>query len=315
MFLLVLILAGARILSAADDPMRELLQLMRNGENLAALQRVSDVIASADFRHRSAQERTLLLSARGRLLYQAGNAQQAEQSFWKMLEVCEEERLGLPCTLAAINSLLALYLECGQGDKAERLLKGASRRDLSSLPPDHPELLRLTANQCALAIDQKHLPEAEAACRRALDGWDSRQDRGSMDVAGVRNNLGLILLRRHKNAEAAAMLNTAVELMEQQPVGRARLAIPLANLASAHDELGDHVRADTLFRESLRRAEAELGVTHPTTAEVMLRFSDYLARHKQRPEAKRLREQAQRILETQTAEYGFRHTLDARSLR
>ncbi len=141
MFLTVLALTSASLISASDNPARRLeeaerrqtqpatqpaqaaplvrlQQLMQDGQTQQAWDVLTETQRSADYASWPVADKARLKSAQGRLLYARGSLQQSEMAFWNLAELCEKGQLGVSCSLAAANSLLAIYLENGHVDRA-----------------------------------------------------------------------------------------------------------------------------------------------------------------------------------------------------
>ncbi len=148
-------------------------------------------------------------------------------------------------------ALGSLHLQRGQVRQAEPLLRRAHSIRLRALGERHPDTLEATLRLATNARLAGDLLLAETLLRAALmPGPAETAGAASQLTAGLRSELGTVLLRQGRFADAEAVFQTAL----QAPDGAAETVVR-GNLLNAYGamllERHDYSRAESLLREAL----------------------------------------------------------------
>ncbi len=309
---LFLVLSLALVLPAQQDP----LQYAKSLPRPAAFQFLETCTKEPGFAQHPPLIRAAIYLSLGILGQELGQYRDAEHSFRRGVMICGSELLGIQCSLANWNGLLALYIENRQLGQAGQLIKQVSQRDLSSVPPTSRELFIWWGNLGGYEFARARPAEAASWYNRALAGWTSIGERDSMDSLFLRSNIGVAHFEQKQYLESVAVLEEVYNQIRHRSLEE-RAAIPsvLSNLALAKSALGETTKASELLREAVALVEQGLGADHPMTAHILLQRSQFLDQHRQKSEARQLRKRAEAILKGFVREEGLHHTVDIGALK
>lgn len=167
----------------------------------------------------------------------------------------------------------ALFNQSGKDDECERILRerlGVARRLYG---PDNGKALH-SLYTLGLVV-QRHDARQAAAIYRELAGL-LREKRDPRLPSALRN-LGFTLYALGELPGAQAAFQEAVEIHRAQPVvDVANMRLDLTNLATITMQLGDHARAEPLFRELLELSRQVDPPDPPAIARVLAPLSECL---------------------------------------
>ncbi len=210
-----------------------------------------------------------MLEVLGSIRLRSGDAEGAVADLREVVEFRETEASGRR-SLDRAGTMVELGVAVlAQGDDVQaRAILGDARAVLrdASLPPDHPQLLRVRAN---LGVAQRRGGDPDSArvtLRSALDGLDAAGLANTSDAIMVRLELGALLMAEDEAVLAAQVLADGVRCAEAagDVVAQGRLQHQLARVHDAH---GDTERADRAI-VAAQRALAGLPADVPWRVEL-----------------------------------------------
>jgi tetratricopeptide (TPR) repeat protein len=217
----------------------------------------------------------------------AGRLREAEQIFASALERLRAGPNAAPINLGyVLEDLGCARRDLGKLDEAESLLREALSHYRSSQPSWLPYLASGHDSLGTLYLARGDLARAEAEHREALRLRDLYS---TSDMNRVRSSymLGLVLVRRGRTAEAAPMLQEALDR-------RTRLYGPLASdvaavqdaLAELHLADGELDRAEDALRHALAALDASLPPQNPARATALEHLAELRRRQGRGPDAR-----------------------------
>jgi serine/threonine protein kinase/tetratricopeptide (TPR) repeat protein len=163
-----------------------------------------------------------------------------------------------------------IYMELGQYEKAEKVLRRAVEINRTS----HPEgdgALSFYLNDLSVYLSLEHkLPEAEATLREALQMQSRLFGSNDPHVGQGLVNLATLQCHQGKLAEAESTYHRALELMKK-PWGSENPYVPLclANLGRLLLEEGQLTQAENTMREALALSRKVHGEQHTLVADAL----------------------------------------------
>jgi hypothetical protein len=127
------------------------------------------------------------------------------------------------------------------------------------LPASLAEIVGEVNDVCAQAqtlYQKAEYEKAETALRSALKTTDHAKDASAMETAKLLNDIGLVLFKRGKRAEAASLLRRAMDVAQPLKDDRIDAAI-LANTALLKKREKDYAGALELAQQALKRATSK----------------------------------------------------------
>ncbi|CAK8985874.1 Nephrocystin-3 [Durusdinium trenchii] len=126
--------------------------------------------------------------------------------------------------------------------------------------------LQALSRLASVLEDRGDLAEAEALCRRVLEGDEAQWGAEHQQTLTALSNLASVLKQQGKYEEAEALYRKALEGREAR-LGARHLdtLLSLSNLASLLWRQGKFEEAEALNRKALEGKEAQLGDRHPDT--------------------------------------------------
>ena len=125
--------------------------------------------------------------------------------------------------------------------------------------------------------------------------WDKTVRQSPLSFR-AHNNLGSLLARKGRYAEAESLIKRALAIKEKAlGPDHPYLARRLNNLAELYRAQGQYAKAEPLFRRSLALWEKSLGSNHPIDATGLENLAEIYIAHGKPNEAKRLLERAEQI--------------------
>ncbi len=229
---------------------------------------------------------------------------QAEPLFARAMALTESlpvwEQSGLAPLL---DSYAQLDVDRLRYDAAEqKFLRAARIARLGS--PDH--VSGILANYALLLIRAGRLPEAEEIEKRSIDAARTRFGEGSSKLAVPLLNLGEVLRRQGRLAEAEAAIREALSLAGAagNALPRPWVAAALNNLAQLRVAQKRWKEAERLFEQALEAWDRSVGRDHPSYAKGLTNLGALAYYRKKYTRAEALYRQA---LEIDSARYGAEH--------
>jgi tetratricopeptide (TPR) repeat protein len=150
-------------------------------------------------------------------------------------------------------------------------------RRIKMLGPNHPQVA-LSSMRLAFFLDRKGAwTEAEALDREALRAYRAIYDESNQQVLMATSNLGLVLQKTGRLAEAAGFLRKSVETAERAQNPTPDLGMWSANLAGLLAEQLDFDEAGRLFQRALDICRARLGHGSVREARILAQRGTMLA--------------------------------------
>ena len=254
-----------------------------------------------------------LLNTLGETYRQLGDYPQALARLQRARELLEQHPQ-LPPVLQAtsLRNLGRVLIERGENDAAEVALLHA-RQLLETSSSDQLGLAATLTELGYLQHKRRQSERAEPFYQAALEMYrrlpgDQRRAR-----ADVMERLAVAYSDQAKYAQAAALLQTTLELQQQLlPPGHPDIASNMANLAEQWRSLGRLDEAAMQYRKALTLFQQVRGAEHPETATVMNNLARVLRAKGQLSEAEKLLQMA---LATRRKQLGDSHELVAMSLQ
>jgi CHAT domain-containing protein/Tfp pilus assembly protein PilF len=234
-----------------------------------------------------------------------GTYSKAEPLYERALAI-KEKTLGPddPGTARSLNNLAELYRDTGAYDKAESLFGRSLEIKEKALGPEHPEVATTLENLAGVYKATGDYANAEPLYRRALSIREETVGPENTETATALNNLGLLYLNSGDYAKAKPLLEHALAIREKADgPEHPSTAIALNNLADLYLDTGASAKATSLLLRSLAIDEKMLGPDHPATADALDNLGAVYEAIGADEKAQPLFEQAQSILERNTARF------------
>ena len=192
------------------------------------------------------------------------------------------------------RNLGALYLDRGDADDAEAVLRQALALALELHGPLHPTTLAVRRQLGVACLQQGRLAEAEAELRAQHAATGSALGPRHLETAQSLAALGRLALERGDATAAVAQLQQAVSIW-REPDGQRLLDAGLADLAMAQLALGDAAKAHATLEEARQRRSTRLGSSHPGVGELDRLLGELLLDRGQPEAARRWLERAAQL--------------------
>lgn len=162
----------------------------------------------------------------------AGNLVEAEKLYLAAVEQAKQS--DDPQLAIALNNLAVNYIRRGQSTKAIECMKQALAVDENTVGPAHPRVA-VDLNALAMTYRVSHQAEAEKCFIRALEILESLPEPEASRRFGIINNLNQFYLRQHRYRDSEALLQSAIQAVENSPQVRGMLLTNLKyQLASTY---------------------------------------------------------------------------------
>ncbi len=181
----------------------------------------------------------------------------------------ERELAGQPAVQATLMQAIGrVYQNLGLLEPAEALLDRALELRRAEHGSKHPAVAASLSNLGVVYLEKGDYEGARELLEQALAVRRATLGAGHPEVAESLFNLGLLEKESGHFDEAQLLYRQAIEIFRRESL-RGELAGALNKLAILLSELGDYERAGALFEEVVEIRRAELGTTHPLTAEAL----------------------------------------------
>ena len=150
-----------------------------------------------------------------------------------------------------------------------------SRRTGTAVEPDDRDLAASLSNLGLSMLSQNRLREAREIFGESLALQERLDGKGHPNCVGTLINLALVSRASGDMLAARSLLERAIAIERPSPAGKGeRLAAAMHNLAATYYELGQHGKAEKLFREVLEmpgqsRSERAATLTYVARYELM----------------------------------------------
>ena len=216
---------------------------------------------------------------------------EADATFRSALQLARE--LEEPTLVAkALSRYASLKNLTGHSDQAEGMLREAVELTEAAYGPIHPEVGKV---HNSLAHSQRHhsLEATEASYRKALEIHRALHKDGHPNTVETLHNLGYVLFRRGKIAEAEQVMSEALDMASEVLDDQHSLyGVGLKNLALLREKQKRPQEAEALLRRALDILRRELGADHTETCTSLNNLARLLARQGRLHEARPLYEEA-----------------------
>jgi tetratricopeptide (TPR) repeat protein len=200
-----------------------------------------------------------------------------------------------PVLADSLVRLASLLLDQGMAERAEPLLRKAV-----AILEKTGDIKGMRGSGALtkfgfLRYRQRNYPAAAQYFRQALDNLKKTFGPDHVSVAGAEINLATACLHLEKFEEAGELLRQSYEI-EKTAYGESRmLARWLCVQAQLQSKLGHRNEAEARFRQAIAMFEKTAGPDHPSTAEALMVYADFL-RPDRKQEAASLQRRAAAIL-------------------
>ncbi|MEM7582487.1 MAG: serine/threonine-protein kinase [Acidobacteriota bacterium] len=202
-----------------------------------------------------------------------------------------------------LNTLADVYMERGNLDRAETMLREATTLLDAALPPGDPERASVLGSLGVFYVHRRDWPEAETAFARAVAALDPESE--PEDWALKRHNLGVAVFRQGRLDEAEEHYLAALELRQRVlPPDHPHLARSYNALGGLMLSRGQHADAEGYFEAAVEHGERTLSPEHPDLAKALVNVGRALHLQGRSPEA---REHVERALRIEEAALGSEH--------
>ena len=216
---------------------------------------------------------------------------------------------------ALINNIAAVYLELGQPDKAEPLIREVLAIDRELLDPGDARLAKASSLLADVLIRRGRYAEAEQLLAQVIPTFEKRPD-SRRDLGISLNNLAVVRRFQKRSAESCALIEKSVSVIEAETgPNHPALARILNNLGSTYADLGLREKADAAFRRSLDIAAAGFGEGHPQYGIMLHNYADFLRETGHKSEARKLEAHSREVLREGARRNGAGMTVDVSAFR
>lgn len=202
--------------------------------------------------------------------------------------------------LVTADSLVGLYAECGDLHRAEYAQHVLVRPRMEALQQGDPEYARILGNLGSIELLRHRYRKAALFYEEALKARAPQSSEGSVDAAGIFNNLALALIQSGRSQEAIEYSRRAITALESgaAPRNSSPLVMSLLNAAEILCRVHRPSEALPLMERALELARVFCGEDDVLMAAVMMQYSTVLKLCNRQPEAKVALEEARRIRAT-----------------
>ena len=215
--------------------------------------------------------------------------------------------VGHPERLQAKRDLVQWLMDQGRFKDARQQLEYMEQEEVQAYGADHPELAVTLSQWATLETAEGDYPAAEIHYRRSLELFERGLGDSHPNVAATLNNLGQNLYRQANYAEAAQMLERALNIFDPNDAGRVSTMV---NLGLVWQALQENQKAQAWLEEALRLSVAWLGEDDLEVAFCCYTLAEVLQALGQHDEAKAM---AKRALDIREKRLGGLHPETAAS--
>ncbi|MEM7754156.1 MAG: serine/threonine-protein kinase [Planctomycetota bacterium] len=204
-------------------------------------------------------------TARGRLLWLQGDAEQAEVIFRDVLERAQRA-LGMhdEISLLALSNLGSALLSQNRMDEAEAVFREALEGRERLLGETHRDTLAAMNQMGGLAYQRGDYAVAEKLLRAALIGYREVLGEEHPDTLDALSNLAAALFTQGRPDEAEPLMRQALELSLRTLGERHPGTLGAQNsLAALYRSKGDLAESSRLYLQVLEGMEQAVGANHP----------------------------------------------------
>ncbi|PMD43055.1 hypothetical protein L207DRAFT_509616 [Hyaloscypha variabilis F] len=238
---------------------------------IAYLPHAQHVLTFQDFPEDSQESLRDLLHNIGEYYYRTGKYREAEEFYWRALEL---KKLALgehhPDTIGSMNNLAVVYERHGEYAKAESLQRQTLELMKQVFGEGHPDTLGSMNNLALVYEQQGEYAEAEKLQQQTLELRKQALGEDHPSTLMSMNNLATIYEQQGEYAKAESLQRQTLEL-KQQTLGEdhpSTLA-SMNNLALVYEHQGEYAKAETLYQQTLKLRKQVLGESHPDTLQSM----------------------------------------------
>ncbi len=251
------------------------------------------------------------------VMYDAlGRFSDAEAGYRKALKAAAASTgKSSPDYALVLGNLGTMYIEIGQRDTGEKLLRESLAIYCAADPPNEAQIA-IARNGLAEAISVSgKYKEADSLLTMALPVLEQNPKTWS-ETAIASNNLGVARFFQGKSDDARTLLLHALAIVEEKMGPDHPLLVrTLNNLASLAARTGHRDEAGERLRRALDIAERRLGAEHPVYAAVLANYAEFLRLGGDKSQAKALAARSNEILKDSSRRNGIGAVIDIHSLR
>jgi tetratricopeptide (TPR) repeat protein len=241
-------------------------------------------------------KRACLMNMIGYVELQQRSPGPASEWFQRALEL---ESLPGALLVGVTSNLANAYLGLRDLDQAEATARRALDLAADALAPEHEETLFPQATLAAVYFMRGDVVRAEPVCRRMLHQAEKRWGEVSYEVTQAAGNLAMIYLQQRRYTQAAPLFEKALLGLRNSPMRvKGELPATEAGLAVCHASVGRARNAESLLKQALASAAAELDHADPSYAVVLERGANVGFLLKDFESGRRLFERSIAILES-----------------
>ncbi|KAN0102737.1 hypothetical protein V8E51_011050 [Hyaloscypha variabilis] len=274
---------------------------------IAYLPHAQYVLNFQDFPEDSQESLRYLLHNIGEYYFRTGKYREAEEFYWRALEL---KKLALgehhPDTIGSMNNLAVVYEQQGENAKAETLqqqtleLNGYAETlhqqtlELKKqvLGEGHPDTLASMNNLALIYEQQGEYAKAETLRtlhQQTLELKKQVLGEGHPDTLGSMSNLAEVYRYQGEYVKAEALQRQTLELRKQVlGEGHPDTLIGMGNLALVYEQQGEYGKAERLQQQTLELRKQVLGEGHPDTLRSVNNLAEVYRRQGKYVEAEEL---------------------------
>ncbi len=289
--------------------------LQRQGEYTAALAEFEAALPAAERIGPNDWMLPVTLHNLGAVCRELGRYDDAERFYRRAIGIFEANQPQRRAELAgSLHELGTLNLMLGRLSQAESWYRKAYELRLAALGKTHA-LTGASLQALARVAQERHqFEKAEDLYRQAAGILESANGPGSLVVADVLHNWGMLYRAERRDPDARPLLERAATIYQAAAPAHPKLAIIWRNLAELEAASGNLARAADLFQRSVQLCETSLPPDHPQTGVILQAYAGFLYHAKRKQEAAVVAARARSILANNPrAADGF--TVDAAALR
>jgi len=251
------------------------------------------------------------------MMYDAGGRfVESEAAYQHALKAAEQStgKSGLRYA-DVLQNMGTLYVETGQMARGAKLVREALAI-YAAAGPDAELKLAISQNCLAeiLSVGSRY-QEAEDLLLAALPVLQQHADAGNEPALAL-NNLGVVRIFQHNDAEARRLLLEALVAMEQRlGPDHPMLIRTLNNLAVVAARSNDREEAGKRLRRAIEISEGRLGQDHPAYGALLANYAAYLRQKGEKSEARTLQARANQILKQSGQRNGIGSLIDINALQ
>lgn len=300
--LLLVLVVPAWTQDAAQDPIAEARQLVKQGKYADAEKRAADLLAELEARGEAdASGGAAVLDVLVEARWRGGKAREPETRSLAERAVTLREKISGPedASIAeSLNNLATVQFFGGAYAEAQGRWERALAIRTATLGPEHPDTAQLLNNLGNLFLTTGDFDAALPRYERALVIRRNAVGAEHPLVAQSLNNLAVLRTEMGDYAAALPLSEQALAMYEKLlPAGHPKIATSMAALARVLLESGESERALAVLDQAEKVWEKALGPEHPSLAAALNNHADELRRQGRFGEARPLYERARAILE------------------